>query len=49
VDYNQAEQDYSDEREYPFHPHLSAEFTQAADIELLGAAPLISQTSRNAL
>jgi hypothetical protein len=29
--------------------HLNAEFTQAADIELLGAAPLILQTSRNAL
>jgi formylmethanofuran dehydrogenase subunit B len=29
--------------------HLNAEVTQAEDIELLGAAPLILQTSKNAL
>jgi len=29
--------------------HLNAEVTQAEGIELLGAAPLILQTSRNAL
>jgi len=29
--------------------HLNAEVTQAEDIELLGAAPLILLTSRNAL
>ncbi len=29
--------------------HLNAEVTQAEDIELLGAAPLILQISRNAL